>query len=215
MSFDGDGRGVSIHAPAWGATPSSMRKVSMPCFNSRPRVGGDVVDFNFHSADSFQFTPPRGGRQGYKSGPAIADGFNSRPRVGGDEVVGGDPLCCRVSIHAPAWGATRGFKGFSRGRFVSIHAPAWGATIIRRVPSSSSRFNSRPRVGGDVRTEAGGRWTWSFNSRPRVGGDGGRSLSVAVCVRFQFTPPRGGRRGPRSPARLCLVSIHAPAWGAT
>jgi len=55
-----------------------------------------------------------------------------------------------VSIHAPAWGATRmgvcpGFKGL-----VSIHAPAWGATTHHaRSNSGHSSFNPRPRMGGD------------------------------------------------------------------
>ena len=33
-----------------------------------------------------------------------------------------------ISIHAPAWGATGGGGGAGRGRMISIHAPAWGAT---------------------------------------------------------------------------------------
>ena len=33
-----------------------------------------------------------------------------------------------VSIHAPAWGATRSESRFTTEPKVSIHAPAWGAT---------------------------------------------------------------------------------------
>ncbi len=121
-----------------------------------------------------------------------------------------------VSIHAPAWGATdrlavtatipafqstrpRGARRDGRGvvgrdRAVSIHAPAWGAT--RRTPGA--------RLSDDC-----------FNPRARVGRDSIRML--CVCVVSSFNPrARVGRdvveRGKR---RFMLVSIHAPAWGAT
>ena len=70
--------------------------------------------------------------------------------MGGDPSEGIDDLIAEVSIHAPAWGATKTVKGllFFYTRFnprprmggdmfsvpgiriilVSIHAPAWGAT---------------------------------------------------------------------------------------
>ena len=79
--------GVSIHAPAWGATSdgSAVRDTCCP----------------------FQSTRPRGARL-TRGLPlfAHADGFNPRARVGRD----GRPARRRkhraVSIHAPAWGAT-------------------------------------------------------------------------------------------------------------
>ncbi len=80
------------------------------------------------------------------------------------------------------------------------------------------------------------RFQFRFNPRPRVGGDD-RGLSHEQAVMFQSTPPRGGRPATTSmkPATMCfnprprvggdqsrpddlkpvLVSIHAPAWGAT
>ena len=55
--------------------------------------------------------------------------FNPRARVGRDALVA-DDLTRRheVSIHAPAWGATLGFRQAKNPALVSIHAPAWGAT---------------------------------------------------------------------------------------
>ena len=97
---------VSIHAPAWGATPHVVVIV----------VSGQ-----------FQSTPPHGGRQQQGSGGKGAGyGFNPRPRMGGDGrrhrgERGGD-----VSIHAPAWGATDAVRPAEPQRGVSIHAPAWG-----------------------------------------------------------------------------------------
>ncbi len=53
--------------------------------------------------------------------------FNPRPRVGGDAKAD-NPLTSQVSIHAPAWGATK--------------KPARKELAIKG-------FNPRPRVGGD------------------------------------------------------------------
>ena len=78
----------------------------------------------------FQSTPPRGGR-------LFVEVLVNRG--------------CSVSIHAPAWGATR--EHIASGTldiFVSIHAPAWGATRTSYVRLSRyGCFNPRPRVGGD------------------------------------------------------------------
>ena len=99
-----------------------------------------------------------------------------------------------VSIRAPAWGATRYAKpAFANGK-VSIRAPAWGATLTtitlaidtgfqfalprgeRRLhaarPRHSLRFNSRSRVGSDMRPGCVRGCGRGFNSRSRVGSDG-------------------------------------------
>ena len=78
---------------------------------------------------------------------------------------------------------------------ISIHAPAWGATdAFSRHAYNTAYFNSRPRVGGDT---------------TMTNGDKIRSI-------FQFTPPRGGRQlGESRYCEVDLISIHAPAWGAT
>jgi len=183
---------VSIHAPAWGATPRSQHPPTRPSFNPRPRVGGDYPftdpednePVSIHApawgatsracviawADSFQSTPPRGGRLGARSGADPGASFNPRPRVGGDQVVLAHARLHVVSIHAPAWGATLGPLPC---------APPWG-------------FNPRPRVGGDDRLTSS-RW----------------------IAPFQSTPPRGGRPRSLGSSRRSAVSIHAPAWGAT
>ena len=145
---------------------------------------------------------------------------------------------------------------------VSIHAPARGATETAPSPALPAHcFNPRPRTGGDARRAFrhdrltvfqstpphGGRRpridlsepdASRFNPRPRAGGDADRHQPAAASEEFQSTPPRGGRRsgviGPRSavwfqstPPRggrrrgqlgrceVAGVSIHAPARGAT
>ena len=145
-----------------------------------------------------------------------------------------------VSIHAPAWGATKlrrtylrmilrfnprtrvGCDSFLtpsrayenrfqsthprgvrraeplrdvRRRKVSIHAPAWGATPLPL------------KTGGGRR---------GFNPRTRVGCDAWRGGLARLLGVFQSTHPRGVRHAPAvSVDVLVLVSIHAPAWGAT
>ena len=55
---------VSIHAPAWGATPAGGRPSESPaCFNPRARVGRDMTSCcSTVTAEPFQSTRPRGAR---------------------------------------------------------------------------------------------------------------------------------------------------------
>ena len=99
---------------------------------------------------------------------------------------------------------------------VSIHAPAWGATryVIPGSPSRES-FNPRARVGRDVqrglflisitqfqstrprgaRLGSAGSISLSggFNPRARVGRDKPSSVSAYIRIEFQSTRPRGAR----------------------
>ena len=100
---------VSIHAPAWGATRHSTYRSSVSkCFNPRTRTGCDkATGLSAYPIKSFQSTHPHGVR------------LHQMQEQRYDK---------RVSIHAPAWGATisRRIKVFPLS--VSIHAPARGAT---------------------------------------------------------------------------------------
>ena len=124
--------GVSIHAPAWGATLFNVGYLHRTrCFNPRARVGRDL-------------RPPR---------PVLLFFcFNPRARVGRD--------LCRSSIIYPKelFQSTRprGARPelthtcFSISS-VSIHAPAWGATLARCFGTVKVRcFNPRARVGRDA-----------------------------------------------------------------
>jgi len=187
----------------------------------------------------FQSTRPRGARrQAEYLEHYWREGFNPRARVGRDDQGGEIRNDKGVSIHAPAWGATRrpafarsdercfnprarvgrdiGYIGGCAGLVVSIHAPAWGATpTLTRLGITSTCFNPRARVGRDIRL----------------------APLVAVNAVFQSTRPRGARRcdrlenkhlpsfNPRARVGrdfvggccgfVGTVSIHAPAWGAT
>jgi hypothetical protein len=99
-------------------------------FNPRPRVGGDQACYGGNwDNGAFQSTPPRGGRLARVPLLRLVCGFNPRPRVGGDRAtIGSGANTGKVSIHAPAWGATADVIHFCGAAHVSIHAPAWGAT---------------------------------------------------------------------------------------
>ena len=169
---------VSIHAPAWGATPREMDDVALVDGVSihAPAWGATPSRWK-HAWQSFGFqsTRPRGARLPHR-------GMHGRN--------------IRVSIHAPAWGATfssrlsvssrarfqstrprgarlamdsrdRGHQMFQSTRprgarprpmpalpvfcGVSLHAPAWGATPCQFGDSPIlAGFNPRARVGRDV-----------------------------------------------------------------
>ncbi len=233
---------VSIHAPAWGATfrfceSSSATRLFQ---STRPRGARRYNPRPATWETQFQSTRPRGARQfrmtadqlwsavsihapawGATAGIALDDGasgrFNPRARVGRDHSsrpwppryrrfnprarVGRDTekyasaiALADVSIHAPAWGATFSLRSNDRQAGVSIHAPAWGATRGKVIYLEDTKFQStRPR---------GARHGAADFLKPHAG--------------FQSTRPRGARRVQGGLAGIAgVVSIHAPAWGAT
>ena len=106
----------------------------------------------FIASDSRHFNPrARVGRDGFDVG-TFADmfDFNPRARVGRDSDSFYRRYAIRISIHAPAWGATMVKTFFAILAGISIHAPAWGATTgASRIRPASSNFNPRARVGRD------------------------------------------------------------------
>jgi len=168
---------VSIHAPARGATLSwGPRLCLLRCFNPRTREGCDC-----HAVVSL----------------AVPECFNPRTREGCDVRYADHGLFSRVSIHAPARGATACLETRAIiSSSVSIHAPARGATlvVIYRQPLSLS-FNPRTREGCDVVPDGrDGRGEMGFNPRTREGCDHLLLCFSRFGFKFQSTHPRGVRR---------------------
>ena len=208
--------GVSIHAPARGATRGSHIHSSFLMFRS---------------------TPPRGGRRRSGSGATWQICFDPRPRAGGDPPGGARPLSARVSIHAPARGATVYCRQHCRRSDVSIHAPARGATTFQRFKGAVDEFRSTPPRGGRLYIVAsiaddrmfrstpprGGRpvrddgapQPGRFDPRPRAGGDPRRGTRRCTRRCFDPRPRAGGDATDRGSLPVADVSIHAPARGAT
>ena len=146
---------------------------------------------------------------------------------------------CRVSIHAPTWGATlslRNAEYFTQfqsthphgvrlsfyflnlhSSSVSIHAPTWGATTSRRKGSRTLLgFNPRTHMGCDKMCALNMMIHGMFQSTHPHG------VRLKICTAtilpsmFQSTHPHGVRL---TKTIFCIcsiaVSIHAPTWGAT
>ena len=99
--------GISIHAPAKGAT-------QFPSAGIFPHI--------------FQSTLPRRERQSWGCQRAAPVNFNPRSREGSDVFPPLQHTALRISIHAPAKGATADLFQSIAYVFISIHAPAKGAT---------------------------------------------------------------------------------------
>ncbi len=186
--------GVSIHAPARGATPSRPpRRPAEWCFNPRARAGRDNANRERNvSARTFQSTRPRGARP-FRTSRRDRRCFNPRARAGRD---------------------VRRQPGAAHGD-VSIHAPARGATSRAcRRRCSTARFNPRARAGRDQRHHAGllallavsihapargATWTvqdWRYGAKvsihaPARGATCGITEVQAIANKFQSTRPRG------------------------
>ena len=122
----------------------------------------------------------------------------------------------KVSIHAPARGATVYLSLFRQNPNVSIHAPARGATeqikdrgyvylcfnsrsregsdgVLRPCHRRNGCFNSRSREGSDLQSASASIGGTCFNSRSREGSDSLVTLNSLKKAWFQFTLPRGER----------------------
>ena len=188
-------------------------------FNPRTRMGCDWLQ-GYHLSGSWRFNP--------------------RTRMGCDQEAHCQYLRRnRVSIHAPAWGATVSIGHIIEVNIVSIHAPAWGATKKPIVSTSDATvFQSthphgvRPLVLGTSSKLISFQSTHPHGVRPST------RCILPADLRFQSTHPHGVRLDryqvevgqvvfqSTHPHGVRLqtedhhnhrerVSIHAPAWGAT
>ena len=82
-------KGVSIHAPAWGATELVTDLILLDRVSIHaPAWGATCTKRSSPKRKMFQSTPPRGGRL-YKIITSVkVASFNPRPRVGGDTGYG-------------------------------------------------------------------------------------------------------------------------------
>ncbi len=198
-------RSVSIHAPARGATKCwPWARTWTSSFQSTPPHGGRLgpIPYLADARTSFQSTPPHGGRRAVR---AIARDLGI------------------VSIHAPARGATRICRRASTRPISFNPRPRtggdWSMSCSFRIMLC---FNPRPRTGGDPGDRVQRDQRTCFNPRPRTGGDRShpgssrlppvsihapargatmRRNRISPLIRFQSTPPHGGRLGSQLPPR--------------
>ena len=143
----------------------------------------------------FQSTPPRGGRLKRATWSEHPRQFQSTPPRGGRRfTISPRVAIIRVSIHAPARGATPYCQFHCLYRRVSIHAPARGATsqTLSGAPVTVS-FQSTPPRGGRQRSGWNGKGLWVVSIHAPARGATLYSVTSFLSHAFQSTPPRGGR----------------------
>ena len=193
----GDGL-VSIRAPRTGGDGHVRDgRTQMPCFNPRPRTGGDEGrGSRGEGVEGFQSAPPARGATAAWQHPRHADvSFNPRPPHGGRRRIRWRSIHdSHVSIRAPRTGGDRTCRPRSRPR---------------------SCFNPRPPHGGRLSSPRSARRRISgFNPRPPHGGRQPGFATVSRAGRFQSAPPARGATRQRLPVHHHAdVSIRAPRTG--
>ncbi len=214
-------KGVSIHAPARGATIAYLQSIrSIRGFNSRSREGSDGSRPPCRGCPRRFNSRSREGSDIHQSKQSNKqDRFNSRSREGSDCIL----IRWRFSYQKFQFTLPRGerqrvvesplrftIRFNSRSREGSDVATSRTSFVI-------SGFNSRSREGSDAKFLIATVNTCGFNSRSREGSDKERDGQLMELVQFQFTLPRGERlfAATGDDVNLTIVSIHAPARGAT
>ena len=121
----------------------------------------------------------------------------------------------RISIHAPAKGATYWTK-------FQVDSSVFQSTLPRRERQKDPRgfvretdFNPRSREGSDDLATIYGVYKDNFNPRSREGSDGNPRCSRKAIDISIHAPAKGATQGGQQSFPYCLISIHAPAKGAT
>ena len=179
---------VSIHAPTWGATSLRTRLLAGEyCFNPRTHVGCDLTgEIDMFKRFLFQSTHPRGVRP-LKSKRINSDfyGFNPRTHVGCDRfVVPGPGIEPRFNPRTHVGcDVQRLIETHYDGEFQSTH-PRGVRLKSKRINSDFYGFNPRTHVGCDLVSVEGSTHNGGFNPRTHVG-----------CDRLPRMPP---------PSRTCF-----------
>ncbi len=190
----------------WGGIPSGLTQFQ----STLPQ--GERLSYWICVSASFYFNPrSREGSDPVLTAPGWRKSdFNPRSREGSDFLQPVRRLYCKISIHAPARGATGGSETagntvsifqstLPRGKrlrltrkqiysiFISIHAPARGATIFAPATEPAAFISIHaPARGATQLRRRRKRSAGHFNPRSREGSDLVRSGSG--CPRSYFNP---------------------------
>ena len=211
-----DSAAFSIHAPARGAT-LGLRGEVIPNNVSihAPARGATIRIFARITAPMFRSTPPHGGRPKGFLCPGMNTCFDPRPRTGGDVTDEIKVVCPKVSIHAPARGATFAVKIDHMPKLFRSTPPHGGRRKGWLLTCSGQSFDPRPRTGGDLPKVVTYRSARVFRSTPPHGGRRSSANGRLLDLCFDPRPRTGGDDIKNDQLGGFFVSIHAPARGAT
>jgi hypothetical protein len=102
--------------------------------------------------------------------------------------------------------------------YISIHAPAWGATRGKKhqIHDTIRDFNPRSRMGSDTTFPQRMSLPGNFNPRSRMGSDQSTAKCTDKTQHISIHAPAWGATLLIMRYHLLpMISIHAPAWGAT
>ena len=142
-------RSISIRAPARGATLFVDREYKEDEISIRAPARGATTDQEAAPAwHLFQFAPPRGGRPNMLMCMAMCIYFNSRPREGGDQSAIESGEYMKISIRAPARGATPPLWKTLLTVLFQFAPPRGGRPAGRQCPERMIPFQFAPPRGG-------------------------------------------------------------------
>ena len=136
---------ISIHAPRMGSDKHFLHACAVVAHISihAPRMGSDLR-FNHLRMTQIYFNPRSRMGSDVMKRFVLADGAISihAPAWGATKPSLGHAYCGIISIHAPAWGATQVIMKTCNELKISIHAPAWGATLSALLTMCAVLFQS-------------------------------------------------------------------------
>ena len=188
-------------------------------FNPRSREGSDnLAGYWSVHIDEFQSTLPRGERPyDHFLQFHFCNNFNPRSREGSDYIL-------QDFLFPLLYFNPRSREGSDDGKVdgiyvtkISIHAPARGATPVDPVRERSCPyFNPRSREGSDDEDLFGDVPKTPISIHAPARGATQFLILIITAQKFQSTLPRGERRyTPAEDINNVFISIHAPARGAT
>ena len=215
---DDDVAGVSIHAPAWGATGCSISGLLRQGVSIHaPAWGATTEGCAAAHRPRFQFTLPHGERRTGGVQSSVVNSFNSRSRMGSDTII--LPVACpghsfnSRSRMGSDWPILASRRCLIRFQFTLPHGERLHQILIA-VPFVVFQFTLPHGERQDpmhyeqlIRTVSIHAPAWGATERvaPRLD-------RPAVSI---HAPAWGATCSTKDLLKPRLVSIHAPAWGAT
>ena len=210
---------ISIHAPAKGATSTTLIAdlLKLQFQSTLPRRERPKWGFPERILLGFQSTLPRRERLAYSTAATGTTNFNPRSREGSDVLDGIYILSLRIfQSTLPRRERQRDAGSVRQRSNISIHAPAKGATRMHSIPVILFRhFNPRSREGSDNCFTDSLNSFFNFNPRSREGSDLHNLPLPCLSLISIHAPAKGATEIATATPVFTIISIHAPAKGAT